>query len=196
MTNKSPHNILRIDSSARADTSLSRRLTDELITALSSEGETAITVRDVSSGIPFVDNDWVTANFTAPETRTTAQTGKLSYSDILVDEIEAADTLVIGLPIYNFNVPASLKAWIDMIARVHRTFKYTENGPVGLMAGKRAFIVMASGGTKLGSDIDFATPYLLHVLKFIGITDVTFIDGSTGKPEAVERAHNQIKDAV
>lgn len=196
MITKSPKRILRIDSSAQTKSSLSRKLTNELITALSDNSDTEVTVRDVSDGIPFVDNAWVTANFTKPDERTTAQREKLSYSDTLVDEIEAADTLVIGLPIYNFNLPASLKAWIDMIARVHRTFKYTENGPVGLMKNKQAYIVMASGGTKLGSDIDFATPYLLHILKFIGITDVTFIDGSTGNPEAIERAQQQIKDAA
>ena len=83
--------------------------------------------------------------------------------------------LVIGLPIYNFSVPAAMKAWIDQIARVGVTFNYSENGPVGLMKKKRAIILLASGGTKVGSDIDFASEYMKHILGFIGITDVTII---------------------
>lgn len=82
---------------------------------------------------------------------------------------------MIATPIYNFAVPAALKAWIDLIARAGVTFKYTENGPVGLLTGKRAIIVLASGGTQSGSEIDFATPYLKHVLGFIGIHDVDII---------------------
>ncbi len=86
--------------------------------------------------------------------------------------MQAADTLVIGLPIYNFGVPAALKAWVDQVARAGVTFRYTETGPKGLLTGKRAIIAVASGGTEAGSDVDFATGYIRHVLGFIGITDV------------------------
>jgi hypothetical protein len=92
-----------------------------------------------------------------------------------VAELKAADTLVIGLPIYNFGVPAALKAWVDQVARAGVTFKYSEYGPKGLLEGKRAIVAVASGGTEAGSDIDFATGYIRHVLGFIGITDVEFV---------------------
>jgi FMN-dependent NADH-azoreductase len=89
--------------------------------------------------------------------------------------LERNELIVISMPIYNFNLSASLKLWIDQIARVGRTFRYTENGPIGLLTGKRAVILFASGGTKVGSEIDFGTPYLRHLLGFIGITDVEII---------------------
>ncbi|WP_262696088.1 FMN-dependent NADH-azoreductase [Kordiimonas aquimaris] len=190
------HNILRVDSSARQTGSISRDIADRLISTLNAQGRTSVTTRNVANGIPFVDEEWISANFTPPESRTKAQQDKLAYSDMLVSEIAGAETLVISLPIYNFSIPASFKAWIDMIARTKLTFSYSPNGPVGLMTGKRAFVVVTSGGTPLGSEIDFATPYIKQALKFIGITDVTFIDASTGKPEAIERAKDQITKAT
>ena len=90
-------------------------------------------------------------------------------------ELQAADTIVIGTPIYNFTSPASLKAWMDLVARPRVTFHYTENGPEGLLSGKKAIIAVASGGVPIGSDMDFLTPHLRHFLGFIGITDVEFV---------------------
>ena len=166
------NSILRIDASARKSGSSSRRLTDSVIEKLAPE---TVTVRDLTDGISFVTEDWVNANFTDEADRTDAQKTELAYSDALVEELVAADTLVIGTPIYNFGVPAALKAWIDMIARARKTFHYTANGPEGLLTGKKAYVLIASGGTEMGSAIDFASGYLRHVLGFIGITDVTFI---------------------
>jgi len=123
----------------------------------------------------LITEDWIGANFTPADQRSDEQRQILALSDSLVDEIARADTLVIGLPIYNFSVPASFKAWIDLVARVGLTFAYTETGPKGLLTGKRAIIAVASGGTTVGSDADFATGYVRHVLGFIGITDVTLI---------------------
>ena len=131
--------------------------------------------RDVSQGLPFLDEEWVGANFTDPVDRSEDQRSKLALSDTLVGELKAADTIVIGTPIYNFSVPAALKAWIDQIARARETFKYTENGPVGLLEGKKAYVLVASGGTKVGSEIDFAATYLKHILGFVGIQDVTIV---------------------
>ena len=166
------HTILRIDASVRREGSVSRDLATRIIDKL---GEATVIHRDLASGLPLIDEAWVNANFTAPEERTGAQREKLSLSESLVAELQAADTIVIGLPIYNFGVPAGLKAWIDQVARARLTFRYTANGPVGLLTGKRAIIAVASGGTEAGSDIDFATGYIRHVLGFIGITDVTFV---------------------
>ena len=168
-------NILRIDASARKEGSVSRDLNDKVIDRFASADEVSVTRRDLTEPLPFLDGDWIGANFTPADDRTDTQREKLALSDELIDEIKAADVVLIGLPIYNFGVPAALKAWIDLVARAGVTFRYTESGPVGLLAGKRAIVTVASGGTEAGSDIDFATPYIRHALKFIGITDVLFV---------------------
>ena len=170
------HRVLRIDSSGRVQNSVTRELGDALIEQLRSQGhEVAVSTRDVAQGMPFVDEAWINANFTDPAQRSDEQREVLAFSDALVQEVKDADVLVIGAPIYNFGIPAALKAWIDMIARARLTFRYTENGPVGLLTGKQAYLIVASGGTPVGSDIDFATGYLRHALAFVGITDVKII---------------------
>lgn len=175
--------ILRIDASARRQNSISRDLTDQIVEKLSPE---TVTTRDLAQGIALLDEAWIGANFTPAVDRTAEQAQTLAPSDALVAELKAADTLVIGLPIYNFGLPAALKAWIDQVARVGVTFRYTEAGPEGLLTGKRAIIALASGGTEAGSAIDFATGYIRHLLGFIGITDVTFVtaDRMALDPEA------------
>ncbi len=171
-----PLQVLRIDASARTHGSTTRALTDAAIARLqATDPDLEVAVRDLTAGVPLIDEAWVEANFTPAEQRSPAQRDALAASDVLVAELQAADVLVIGLPVYNFGPPAALKAWIDQVARARVTFRYTPDGPVGLLAGKRAYVVAASGGTALGSDIDFATPYLRHVLGFLGITDVSLI---------------------
>jgi FMN-dependent NADH-azoreductase len=180
--------VLRVDSSARPAGSVSRRLADALIEQLEiSEGAVDLTVRDLAVEAPaFVDAAWVDANFTPAERRSEAQRAALAQSDALVAELKAADVLVVGVPIYNFGIPAALKSWVDMVARARLTFRYTENGPVGLLRGKRAFLVVASGGTSVGSEIDFATGYLRHVLGFFGIDDVEIIAADRVMPRGEE----------
>ena len=168
-------NILRVDASMRRDGSTTRGLTERVIEKLARTGPVDVTVRDLADGTAFIDEDWITANVTDPAARDTAMQKRLATSDALVAELQSADVIVIGVPIYNFGIPAALKAWIDQIARARVTFKYSENGPVGLLEGKRAIIVVASGGTEVDSPIDFATPYMRHVLGFIGIHDVEVI---------------------
>ena len=179
--------ILRIDASGRMTNSVTRGLTDLAIDHLSSNGQVQVVSRDLKDGLPFVDEAWIGANFTPADQRSPAQITKLGLSDTIVSEVKHADLLLIGLPVYNFGVPAAFKAWIDMVARVGQTFRYTENGPVGLLEGKRAVMLIASGGTKIGSEIDFVTPYIRHVLGFIGITDVTFIAADALGSEAEEK---------
>ncbi len=149
-----------------------------------------------STAPSFVDAAWVDANFTPPEQRNEEQKAALAESDALVSELKAADVLVIGVPIYNFGIPAALKAWVDMVARARLTFRYTENGPVGLLQGKRAYLAVASGGTAVGSEIDFATGYLRHVLGFLGIDDVQIVAAdrlmARGEEEAMREAHAQV----
>ncbi|MEM1036643.1 MAG: NAD(P)H-dependent oxidoreductase [Pseudomonadota bacterium] len=169
------NHILHINSSARTDGSQSRALSEKLVARLSGPS-TIITQRDVGTTPPAIlTEDWVNANFTPAESRTNTQNETLALSDKLIAEIEAADTLVLAVPIYNFGVAAAFKAWIDQVARAGKTFKYTENGPVGLLEDKQAYVVITSGGTEANSAIDFATPYLRHVLGFIGIKEVNVI---------------------
>lgn len=197
---KEIHTALLVSASARQQDSVTRHYAKELLSALQVQlGEMRILERDVSKGIPFIDEQWVKANFTTRGERSDAHHAALAYSDTLVTELQHADTIVIAAPIYNFSVPASLKAWIDQIARVGLTFNYTSNGPVGKLTNKKAFIVMASGGTALGSDIDFASGYLRHMLKFIGIVDVSVINAEQYKQDdkqAIEDIHVQIHDAT
>ena len=168
--------ILRIDSSAQTETSQSRRLSNRIIDGLHALGKSPdVTVRDLNKRLPQLDHAWIEANTTPNDDRTDDQRKTLALSDTLIAEIEAADTLIIGVALYNFSIPASLKLWIDLVCRTRKTFVYSEGKPKGLMTGKRAIVCFASGGTPFGSDIDFASGYVRHILGFIGITDVTFI---------------------
>ena len=164
--------VLNIQSSARREGSVTRQLSDAVIAQL---GAQHTVTRDLADSLPLLDATWLGANFTPAADRSDAQQAALTLSDALIDEIKSADTLVIGVPVYNFAPPAALKAWIDQICRVGITFKYTDTGPKGLLQGKRAILVLASGGTPAGSEIDFASGYLRHIMGFIGITDVTLI---------------------
>ena len=173
--------VLRVDASARAEGSVTRLLADLLVQDLAERvSGLSVTRRDVAQGLPFVDTAWVDANFTDVDTRSAAQRQTLAGSDALVAEVMEADVIVIGAPIYNFGVPATLKAWIDQIARARLTFRYTEQGPQGLLSGKKVYILTATGGTEVGSAIDFATPWLKFVLGFLGITDVEVIAADRG----------------
>jgi FMN-dependent NADH-azoreductase len=174
-------NVLRIDASARQDGSVSRRLADGLLETLAGRVDgMRVARRDLAGGLPFLDETWVNANFTDPSQRSEAQAETLALSDALVAEVQAADVLVIATPIYNFSVPSTLKAWIDQIARARVTFRYTEHGPEGLLKGKKAYVLVATGGTAVGGEMDFATPWLRFMLAFLGITDVEVIAADRG----------------
>ncbi|HQU66748.1 MAG TPA: NAD(P)H-dependent oxidoreductase [Albidovulum sp.] len=169
-------NILRVESSIKGEASVSRRLTDRITARLEAANPGAeVTLRDLSKGVPQIDGAWIGAVFTPAEARNADQAKIAAYSDTLLAEVKAADILVIALPVYNFGVPAPLKAWIDHLARKGETFTYTEAGPEGLLKGKRAIVALSSDGTKIGSEIDFASGYIRHMLGFFGITDVEFV---------------------
>jgi len=171
-----PMKILRIDSSAKTKNSESRRLTDRIIDGLKKSGKSLdVTVRDLNESLPQVNTAWIVANNTPADDHTDEHKKTLALSNTLVGEIEAADTLIIGVALYNFSITASLKLWIDLVCRARKTFAYVDGSPKGLMIGKKAIVCFASGGTSFGSDIDFASGYLRHILGFIGITDLTFI---------------------
>lgn len=169
-------NLLKINSSSNRTDSISRKYVTEISTKIQSQSShLEVIERDVAySELPFLDESLLNAFF-AKEERTPEQQETLRLSDTLVNELMKADYIIIGAPIYNFSIPAALKAYFDLIARAGRTFKFTENGPVGLLKGKKAFVVISSSGTAIGSAIDFSSKYIIHFLSFLGITDVALI---------------------
>lgn len=169
-------NILNINSSSNKSTSTSSNYAQKVVDRLTSTypNATVVNRHTTYSDLPFINQEILGALFVKGE-RTPEQKQALQVSDELVEELKAADTIVISSPIYNFSIPASLKAYFDLVARAGLTFTYTENGPQGLLTGKKAYIVISSGGTEINSDIDFAGKYMKHFLGFIGITDVEFV---------------------
>jgi FMN-dependent NADH-azoreductase len=186
--------ILLLTSSPRVD-SLSTSVAADLAEKIKAQnpGQTIIHRNLAATPLPHID-DLFTASIRKPtEERSAEEAEAVKVSDALVDELLAADTLVIGTGLINFNIYSSLKAWIDNVARAGRTFKYGENGPVGLATGKKAYIVLASGGVYSSgpaAPLNHAVPYLKSVLGFIGITDVetVYVEGLAFGPEAADRA--------
>jgi len=189
-TNPIVKNILRIETSLQGDRSITRTFSD-LFYEKFEDASANIINRDISKGLPLIDTNWVGASFTPDEARTKDQHEILAFSDTLINELEDADIITIGLPIYNFSIPASFKLWIDLITRARKTFRYTENGPEGLLTDKKVYVFVASGGTLVGSDMDFATGYVRHILGFMGLNDIHVIsaDQMATKPdESLEKA--------
>lgn len=186
--------ILHIDSAITGEQSVTRRLTADIIARIATADDEVI-YRDLNLGIPAIDKDWFVAIRQQPENPTPQQQALVATSDSYVDEIRSADTLVIGLPVYNFSVPAQLKNWFDQIARAGVTFSYTADGPVGLLTGKRAIVALASGGVPAESPADFAWPYVRQMLGFVGITDVTLVAADRMAIDA-DAAEKSAQDAI
>ncbi|CAM3214704.1 FMN-dependent NADH-azoreductase [Paracoccus nototheniae] len=167
--------ILHIDSAITGDASVTRQLTAKIVARLNADGDATVIYRDLNQGVPAIDTAWFEAIRVGVEEPTPAHQDRVATSDTLLGEVQAADVLVIGLPVYNFSLPGQLKNWLDQIARAGVSFRYTAAGPEGLLTGKRAFIAYAAAGTPMGSDMDHASGYLRHMLGFVGITDVTFV---------------------
>ncbi|MFB3059203.1 MAG: FMN-dependent NADH-azoreductase [Gammaproteobacteria bacterium] len=189
--------ILRLDASASINTSNSKKLGDELIDRLLALHPDAIVrQRDLNQEIGFIDENWVVANFTPVDQRSEAQRERLAFSDKLIDEIKQADAIVLTTPMYNFGIPATLKAWIDLISRAGVTFRYTADGPVGLIKGKHVDIVITTGGVPLQSPVDFVTDYLKQAFRFIGIEDINIISAEAMSVDAdgsYQKALDQIE---
>ena len=183
---------LHIDSTLRKDGSVTRRLTAKIVDRIGAQ----VIRRDLSDGLPVQSDAWLTAHWTPAEESSDDQKAMLAGSDELIAELKAADTIVIGVPIYNFSVSAGLKAWIDLVCRAGITFNYSPDGPVGLLQGKKAILAVASGGVPIGSPADFATGYMKQVLGFLGITDIEMIVAERVVPrgdEAIDEAMAQIE---
>lgn len=175
--------ILHITSSIRRDASISNQLGKALVEGLLAKGAGEVTHRDLATEtLPFQSSEGFEAGLTPADERTPEQAELAGVADTLISELQAADTIIISSPIYNFGVPASVKAWADLVARAGTTFQYTPEGPKGLLNGKKAYITVASGGTPVGSDMDYMSSWLTFFLGFIGITQVEVIaaDGVMG----------------
>jgi FMN-dependent NADH-azoreductase len=186
-------NILHITSSPRGAASYSNRVAAEVIADVKSrEPGATVTTRDLARDpLPHIDDDFVVATKSATGAQTERQRAQLAQSDALVDELFAADLVVIAAPMINFSVPSNLKTWIDNVARAGRTFSYSEKGPQGLVTGKQVILVVARGGVYSDKPAyDFQVPYLKNVLGFLGMTDVEVIDveGTAFGPEVAEKA--------
>ncbi|QPF75681.1 FMN-dependent NADH-azoreductase [Roseateles sp. DAIF2] len=184
--------ILQINSSARrvqdGQGSFSTRLATELVAALQEQyAGAALTVRDLGQNPhPAMDEAALGALFTPAEQRSAEQAARVAANDALIDELQAQDVIVIATPMINFGVPSQLKNWIDAVARAGATFRYTANGPEGLVKGKKVYVVVASGGLHRGQPSDGITGYLRTVLGFMGMSDVQFVyaEGLGMGPEA------------
>ncbi len=191
-------NILFLTTSIRGDESVSRKLGQSLINGLAQSHGASVTLRDLSANdIPFQTSELFQAGLTPASERTSEQDALAAMADTLVAELLAADTIVIATPVYNFGVPATLKAWADLVARAGTTFKYTESGPVGMLGGKKAYITAASGGTPIGSDMDFMSSWLKFFLGFLGIevVEMAAADGIMGENADEKIAAAQVKVA-
>lgn len=196
-------NILQINSSARAaghSTNLANQVTARLQAA---NAGASLVLRDLTGNPhPALDEATLGALFTPAEARTQQQNARVALDTALIDEVKAADVLVIGVPMYNFAMSSQLKNWIDAIAKAGVTFKYTESGPVGLLTGKKAYITLSRGGIYRDTPNDTMVPYLKMLLGFVGITDVTFVyaEGLAMGPDAekagLESASAQIAELL
>lgn len=187
--------LLHIDSSVRQTGSLSRQLGGEFVAKWQAANAAGTVVRRdvVANPLPHLTEQLVGAYYTPAEQRNADQAYTIKTSDALVDELIAADTIVIGAPMYNFSISSGLKAWVDHVARAGRTFQYGANGPEGLLKDKKVVVFVASGGvysTGPAASYDHVTTYLRAVLGFLGLTDVTFVvaEGVAMGEEAVAAA--------
>ena len=195
--------ILHIDSSPRGDRSHSRKLSHEFITAWkTAHPEDTLSYRDVGHNpVPHVDEPWIAAAYTPPEAHTPELSQALKISDELVDEFIAADRYVFGVPMYNFSVPSTFKAYIDQIARVNRTFVVSEQGYQGLVKGKKMLVITASGGTYRegtpAAGYDFQEPFLRAIFGLVGVTDITFIHADNlSSDDAAEKSISEARAAL
>ncbi|MCU0948627.1 MAG: NAD(P)H-dependent oxidoreductase [Porphyrobacter sp.] len=194
-------NLLYITTSINGANGVSRGFGDKLAHGLAAKLGASLTTRDLAAEtLPFVSAERFGANLTPAAERTPQQADLAAVADALIAELQAADTLVIASPIYNFGAPASLKAWADLVARAGTTFQYTATGPEGLLKGKKAYLAIASGGTPVGSDFDFMSRWLTFFLGFLGITDVTIIaaDGIMGEgaEEKIAASHAKVEELI
>jgi FMN-dependent NADH-azoreductase len=196
--------LLLVTSSLFGDQSKSTQLAGEFVEAWHrTHPGTAVVERALTpEAIPHLSLGALGALMTPAEQRSSEQHATVAFADRLIEELETAETIVLAVPMYNFSIPSTLKAWIDHVARAGRTFRYTATGPEGLLKGKQVFVITGRGGVYTGDSpakvFDFQEPYLRGVLGFLGLTDVTFVhvEGLKVSPEAAEQGVARARDAI
>ena len=187
--------ILQINASARRDGANSTRVADQITARLQAANPGAtLTLRDLAvTPHPLLDEAALGALFTPADARSPEQAARVALDDALIAEIQAHDTVVLGVPMYNFGVPVQFKTWLDAIARAGVTFRYTATGPEGLLTGKTVYVALARGGRYRDTPNDSQVPYLKSVLGFLGLTDLRFIyaEGLAMGPEAAAKGFAQ-----
>jgi FMN-dependent NADH-azoreductase len=197
-------NILQINSSARRTGSHSTRLANRLVQRLQdATPDATVNVRDLGdTPHPVMDEATLAALFTPEGQRSLEQAARVALDDALIAELQAADVVVLGVPMYNFGVSAQLKNWIDAISRAGVTFRYGANGPEGLLKGKKVYVALARGGKYRNTPTDTQVPYLTTVLTFLGMDDIRFVYaeglamGAESEQSAIASAHEQIEEAL
>lgn len=192
--------ILVIESSARQEGSVSRQLTGDFIAQWrKAHPQDDVQVRDLAvEPVPHLDATLLAGWMKPAEQQSDIERAAAARSNLLTDELLAADVLVLAAPMYNFAIPSTLKSWLDHVLRAGVTFKYTETGPQGLLTGKRAYVLTARGGIYAGSGLDHQEPYLRQALAFIGIHDVQFIHaeglnmGAEFQEKGIAKAREQV----
>ncbi len=170
--------LLQINASLNSGDGQSSQLANQFVAGFHKrQPEAKIIVRAVAAGdpVPHLNAERFGAFIAAPLQRSAAQRAVVAYSDALIDELQQADVIVLGLPMYNFGVPSQLKAYFDHIARAGVTFKYTEKGPEGLLTGKKVYVFATRGGLYAGTPMDTQTSYVRDFLRFLGMADVQFV---------------------
>ena len=196
--------VLQINSSVRGKASHSTRLANRIVQRLrDADSDVTLTVRDLGlKPHPVLDEEALGALFTPASQRTPEQSARAELDDALIAEIKSADVVVLGVPMYNFGVPASLKNWIDAIAKAGVTFRYTEKGPEGLLKGKKVYVALTRGGKYRNTPADSQVPYLKTVFSFLGLTDVAFVYaeglnmGADAEQMAINSAYQQIEEVL
>ncbi|MGH8806721.1 MAG: FMN-dependent NADH-azoreductase [Noviherbaspirillum sp.] len=196
--------LLQINASLFSGNGQSSRLSDQFVAGWrAAHPEGKLITRDFGANpVPHLTAERFGALISKPEERSAEQQVVVDFSDTLIDEIRQADVIAVGLPMYNFGIPSTLKAYIDHIARAGVTFRYTDKGPVGLLTGKKALVFAARGGLYAGTPIDTQTSYVRDFLRFIGIEDVEFVYaeglnmGESSKQAALESAQTAIRQLV
>lgn len=191
-------NILVVKSSLNSEAGNSSKLVANYLDKLAGK-DVKLDLLDLNEAqLPHLTQQEMAAWMTAPEERTQAQAELAAISDALLSRLEEADEVVIGLPMYNLGVPSTFKAWIDRLARAGKSFKYTETGPVGLIADKPVTVLAARGGVYAGTDYDTQTPYIRHIFGLMGITSVNFVyaEGLNMGEEAAEKAFSAANEKI
>ena len=196
--------LLQLNASLFSANGQSTRLSNEFVAKWrDANPDGKVVTRDLAENpVPHLDGQRFGAFLAKPEERTAQQQAVVDFSDALIEELRNADVIALGLPMYNFGIPSTLKAYFDHIARAGVTFQYTANGPVGLLTGKKVYVFAARGGIYEGTPMDTQTGYVRDFLRFIGLSDVEFVYaeglamGEESKQAGLAKAENVIRQLV